>query len=61
MGKNYEKAIEEFDKAVPMMMTAADGQQSCVDGLDILDFRDGKLISKNAFCKANGLAIRSVK
>lgn len=44
-----------------MVMTAADGQKSCVDGLDILDFRDGKLVSKNAFCKATGLAIRSVE
>ena len=55
---------EASDRALvawTMMMTAADGQQSCVDGLDILDFRDGKLISKNAFCKAKGLAIRSVK
>lgn len=43
-----------------MMMTAADGSRSMVDGLDILRFEDGRLVSKNAFCKAESLAIRSV-
>ncbi|MHA0333469.1 nuclear transport factor 2 family protein [Sphingomonas aquatilis] len=43
-----------------MMMTAADGTRSTVDGLDILRFENGRLMSKNAFCKAEGLAIRPV-
>lgn len=42
-----------------MVMTAADGSASAVDGLDILHFRDGWLASKNAFCKAESLAIRA--
>lgn len=41
-----------------MSMTAADGSSSSIDGLDILRFRQGLLISKNAFCKAETLAIR---
>ena len=43
-----------------MVMTAADGSVSSVDGLDILRFEAGRLVSKNAFCKAEALAIRSV-
>jgi hypothetical protein len=43
-----------------MVMTAADGSVSSVDGLDILRFEHGRLVSKNAFCKAEALAIRSV-
>lgn len=42
-----------------MVMTAADGSVSSVDGLDILRFEAGRLVSKNAFCKAEALAIRS--
>ena len=43
-----------------MVMTAADGSVSSVDGLDILRVEAGRLVSKNAFCKAEALAIRSV-
>lgn len=43
-----------------MGMTSASGEKSEIDGLDILCFKDDKLILKNAFCKANELAIRSV-
>lgn len=43
-----------------MLMTAADGAKSALDGLDVLQFREGRLVSKNAFCKAEGLAIRTV-
>jgi len=42
-----------------LVMTSADGTKSALDGLDILAYRDGKLESKNAFCKATDLAIRS--
>lgn len=42
-----------------LLMTAADGAKSAVDGLDILEYRDGKLEIKNAFCKAVDLRIRS--
>lgn len=43
-----------------MVMTAADGAISAVDGLDILRFDEDKLVSKNAFCKAQELAIRAI-
>lgn len=43
-----------------MVMTASDGTRSAVDGLDILRFEEGRLVSKNAFCKAEGLAIRLI-
>lgn len=42
-----------------MVMTAADGSRTSADGLDILRFEDGRLVAKNAFCKADSLAIRA--
>lgn len=42
-----------------MVMTAENGQKSSVEGLDILGFREGQLVSKNAFCKADALSIRA--
>lgn len=42
-----------------MLMTAADGSRSSAEGLDILQFEDERLVSKNAFCKADSLAIRA--
>ena len=42
-----------------MSMQASDGSSSSIDGLDILRFRQGLLISKNAFCKADTLAVRT--
>lgn len=43
-----------------MVMTTKDGSASSVEGLDILRFEDGRLVSKDAYCKAETLAIQSV-
>lgn len=43
-----------------LLLTAADGTKSTIVGLDILHIRDGKIVLKNAFCKANEIAIRRV-
>jgi ketosteroid isomerase-like protein len=43
-----------------LFITAQDGTKSAIDGLDILHVQDGKIVLKNAFCKANELTIRKV-
>ena len=43
-----------------LVITAPDGTKSAIDGLDILHVQDGKIVLKNAFCKANELTIRKV-
>lgn len=43
-----------------LLITAADGTKSAIEGLDILHIRDGKILLKNAFCKANELSIRQM-
>lgn len=43
-----------------LLITAPDGTQSSIDGLDILHVRDGKITLKDAFCKANEIAVRQV-
>lgn len=43
-----------------LLITAPDGTKSAIEGLDILHVRDGKIVLKNAFCKANELSIRQM-
>ncbi|WP_300113052.1 nuclear transport factor 2 family protein [Sphingobium sp.] len=39
-------------------IAAPDGTASAIEGLDILHVRDGKIVRKDAFCKAADLAFR---
>jgi len=43
-----------------LFITAPDGAESAIDGLDILHVRDGKIVRKDAFCKASGIAVRTI-
>lgn len=43
-----------------LRLAAPDGAVSEIDGLDILHVRDGKIVRKEAFCKAGDLAVRQI-
>ncbi len=43
-----------------LLITAPDATESAIVGLDILHVRDGKIVRKDAFCKAGDLAVRQI-